>query len=95
MCVVAGVVVSQPKRFICFPIRGGAEDKRRAAGGGLGKERARRDIKGSSGPFRLGGHKIATTVSLVLMFQIQEVLKLTLGHEQFRLKWVDCEVNKD
>uniref|UniRef100_A0A8C7AJF3 C-type lectin domain containing 20A n=1 Tax=Neovison vison TaxID=452646 RepID=A0A8C7AJF3_NEOVI len=27
--------------------------------------------------------------------EIQEVLKLTLGHEQFRLKWVDCEVNKD
>ncbi|XP_033051191.1 putative C-type lectin domain family 20 member A [Trachypithecus francoisi] len=26
--------------------------------------------------------------------QIQEVLKLTLGHEQFRLKWVSFEVNK-
>ncbi|XP_047559999.1 putative C-type lectin domain family 20 member A [Lutra lutra] len=27
--------------------------------------------------------------------EIQEVLKLTLGHEQFRLEWVGCEVNKD
>ncbi|XP_057171599.1 putative C-type lectin domain family 20 member A [Ursus arctos] len=26
--------------------------------------------------------------------EIQEVLKLTLGHEQFRLKWVGFEVNK-
>ncbi|KAK2509364.1 hypothetical protein MC885_006333 [Smutsia gigantea] len=26
--------------------------------------------------------------------EIQEVLKLTLGHEQFRLKWVSLEVNK-
>nr|XP_031544655.1 putative C-type lectin domain family 20 member A isoform X1 [Vicugna pacos] len=26
--------------------------------------------------------------------EIQEALKLTLGHEQFRLKWVGSEVNK-
>lgn len=26
--------------------------------------------------------------------EIQEVLKLTLGHGQFRLKWVGFEVNK-
>ncbi|XP_039111326.1 putative C-type lectin domain family 20 member A [Hyaena hyaena] len=26
--------------------------------------------------------------------EIREVLKLTLGHEQFRLKWVGFEVNK-
>lgn len=40
------------------------------------------------------GHKTVSIVSLFLIFQIQEVLKVTLGHEQFRLKWVSFEVNK-
>lgn len=38
---------------------------------------------------KIKGHKIASMiVSPFLIFQIQDALNLTLGHKQFRLKWI-------
>lgn len=74
-------------------IGGGADGKRQGAGGRLC------EIKGIGGrQFKAqrqeGCKRASAKLSLFLMFQIQEALKLTLGQEKFRLKWVGFEENK-